>query len=329
MCQEALEAFINQKRVVHSRGISNKFYISQKDGDKCLNKFSMGYDVLYVENKEYLFNNLKAESNSFSKIEILKSLKTKNFGNECYFFNNITSTNDYAKKLADNGYKEGTIVVSNAQTNGRGSRGRTWESSKNEGIFLSLILKPNIEFINISQINLIATIAMCRTIKKETGLNAKIKWPNDIIINGKKVCGLLTEVNYKFKFIKYIILGIGVNVNNIAFSQELFKKATSIRLELGRSIERKQFLASYLYELELLYLEYNNSLNFSIFLEEYRNLCLNIGKECKFIHKNKEITGHVINVNNFGEIIFRKKNGEDIKIVTGEVSLRSINGDYI
>lgn len=326
MIEKILEILKNSNDFVSGEEIAKKLNISRAGVWKNIVKLKgMGYNIVSVTNKGYL---LVKENTLYNKMEIEKEIETFVLGKNLYFFDEISSTNEYAKKLANDNLEEGTIVISDCQKNGKGRLNRNWVSNKGDGIFLSLILRPEIELFSVTQITLLAGICVCNAIKTQTGLDAKIKWPNDIIVNNKKVCGILTEVSAQIDKVSYIILGIGINVNNDCFEEDLKNKATSIFLETGKNIERQKIIGCFLKEFENNYFKYKKEKDFSIFLEQYRNLCLNIGKQVKAIYCNKEIIGNVLDVSPLGEIIL-KTDKETLKIVSGEVSLRTINGQYI
>ncbi|MBS5793140.1 MAG: biotin--[acetyl-CoA-carboxylase] ligase [Clostridiales bacterium] len=326
MTEKILNMLKNSKDFISGEKIAKSLNISRAGVWKNISKLkSMGYNIYSVTNKGYL---LVEDDTIFNKIEIENEINTFVFGKNIYYFNEIDSTNEYAKKLINKDVEEGTLIVANSQTNGKGRLNRQWISNKNDGIFLSLILKPDIELFKITQITLLAGISICNTIKYFTNIDTKIKWPNDIIINNKKICGILTEISAQIDKISYVILGIGINVNNSKFDVALENKATSIFLELNKEIERKKIIAYFLEEFENNYFKYIKEKDFSIFLDEYKKLCINIGKECKIIYNKKEIIGKVIDISSLGEIIFKTDN-DVLNVVSGEVSLRNIDGSYI
>ena len=326
MTQKILNILKNNKDFISGEKIAKTLKISRAGVWKNIKKLKdMGYNIISTTNRGYL---LIDDNELFNKLEIEKEINTVYLGRKIYFFDEITSTNDYAKELANDNLEEGTLVVANCQTKGKGRLDRSWVSDKNDGIFLSLILRPNIELFNIMQITLLAGICVCNAIKSLTELDAKIKWPNDIIINNKKVCGILTEVSAQIENVSYLILGIGINVNNKNFDINLENKATSIFLETDKFIKRQNLIGHFLKEFEDKYSIYKKEKDFTIFLEEYKNLCINLQKEAKVTYKGKEITGKVIDISNLGEIILKTEENI-LKIVSGEVSLRNVNGEYI
>ena len=284
----------------------------------------MGYDISSSTNKGY---RLKLENNKFNKLELSKKIKTKNFVKNIYFFEDLDSTNEYAKTLADK-LEDGDIVVCNNQTNGKGRLDRSWHGSKDKNIYMSLILKPNLELMNVWQITLLSGLLICQTIENILGIKAYIKWPNDIIINSKKVCGILTEVSAQIDRLKYIILGIGINVNEDIFDDSIKDKASSLYLEYGKEIDRNEFLALFLQNFEEIYFEYLENRDFKPYLEKYKSICINIGKEARIFSNNKVIDGKILDISDLGHLIVENEDGNNI-ILSGEVSIRNKNGKYI
>lgn len=325
MTEKILNILKNSNDFISGEKIAQQLNVSRMAVCKNIAKLKqMGYNIISTTNKGYL---LVVDNNLFNKIEIEKEINTFVLGKNIYFFDEITSTNEYAKTIANN-VEEGTIVVAKKQTKGKGRLDRKWISSKNEGIYFSLILKPEIEVFKIMQITLIAGISLCETIKQMANIDAKIKWPNDILINNKKVCGILTELNAQIDNIFYIILGIGINVNNEKFDQDLKQKATSLYLETNKNIEKQKILACFLKNFEQKYFIYKKEKSFDPFLKQYKDLCVNLNKKAKILHKGKEIIGEVIDISHLGEIVF-KTDTDILKISSGEVSLRNVDGEYV
>lgn len=284
-----------------------------------------GYDIISVTNKGYKLD----LENSFNKDMILENLPTKIMGKNTVFFNETDSTNTQLKLIATKdgiNVKEGTLVIANTMTMGRGRLGRTWTANKCEGIWLSLLLKPNIPPENASVITLLAGIAVAQGIENSTGIHTNIKWPNDVLVRGKKICGILTEMDCEMERVNFIILGIGINVKTTEFDNELEKIATSIALEKGATTNRTKILHSILLEFERLYrifIEKNNG--FLPFVSQYEKLCVNIGNKINVLgNETFEAVGLGITPDG-GLIVKRSDNQQEQIIVSGEVSIRSIS----
>ncbi|SHE72384.1 BirA family transcriptional regulator, biotin operon repressor / biotin-[acetyl-CoA-carboxylase] ligase [Thermoanaerobacter uzonensis DSM 18761] len=238
----------------------------------------------------------------------------------------IDSTNNLAKEIASN-VPDGTVIIAEEQTAGRGRLGRSWISQKGCGIWMSIILKPNIqpqEAINLTQV---AAISVVKAIEEVFHVESKIKWPNDIILNNKKVCGILTEMSSEIDKINYVIIGIGVNVNCDNFPEELKGKATSLYLETNSKVDRKKLTASILNNLEFYYNAYLQKGFVYI-----RPICIEksitIGRQIKVIANEGEIEGKAVTIDNNGSLVVETKEGKRLSIMSGDVSVRGLL-DYV
>lgn len=281
-----------------------------------------GYVIEAVTNKGYY---LKQSPDLLTEEEISPTLKTRYIGRKIYHYKQVDSTNKEAKKLAIDGAAEGSIVISEEQTAGKGRLGRTWASPYGLGIWMSLILRPQITPVEVSKITLIAALAVSKTIQKVTGLKAEIKWPNDILINKKKVCGILTEMSAEMDKINYIILGIGLNVNTEEFPEEIAHKATSLKIEGKKSYDRKELTQELLFEIENYYRLFTKQETVDKLLEEYKACCVTLNKEVKIIRNGIEYIGKAVGLTENGELLVEKEDGELIHVFSGEVSVRGID----
>jgi birA, biotin-[acetyl-CoA-carboxylase] ligase region len=196
-----------------------------------------GYEIHSMTNKGY---KLVFSPDILTKEELSPLLHNKLIGKNIIHFDTIDSTNIKAKELASQNAEDGTIVISEEQTCGKGRLGRSWYSPKSKGIWASIILKPKIDPINASKITLIAAASIVKAFN-EIAIFPKIKWPNDIVLNNKKVCGILTEMSAELNQIHYLVVGIGINVNNSKddFTEALWSSATSLKIELASEINRR------------------------------------------------------------------------------------------
>lgn len=283
-----------------------------------------GYEIDSVSKKGYKLIDVP---DLLTKDEILPRLNTKYIGKTYVYYSKIDSTNKKAKELATDGFEEGTIVISEEQSLGRGRLGRVWYSPKGKGIWVSIILKPDIPTMMAPRITLIGAAAVHSALE-EFGIKSEIKWPNDIILNNKKVCGILTEMSGEMEKLNYIVMGIGINVNTEEneLENELNKIATSLKIECKKEICRKQLLCSLLNHFEDFYdafKEYGT-------LENVINICkknsILIGKEVKIISYGKEVAAKVIDIEDDGELIVKYDDGTVGKVLSGEVSVRGLYG---
>jgi BirA family transcriptional regulator, biotin operon repressor / biotin---[acetyl-CoA-carboxylase] ligase len=259
--------------------------------------------------------------------EINPYLSTDYLGNEIFYYDSISSTNTKAKELAGDGLKEGTLVIAEEQTAGKGRLGRNWLSPKFKGIWMSVILRPDLNPIEASKVTLIGAAAVYKAME-DFNIKAHIKWPNDIVLDGKKVCGILTEMSAELNKIHYLIMGIGINVNigHDEFNEELRQSATSLKLHTGRSVDRKRLTASILNNLEKLYNEFRISGTIESSVEICRNNSILIGRDIKIINRNEEVHAAAIDIDNDGHLIVKHADGTTESIFSGEVSVRGING---
>ena len=250
-------------------------------------------------------------------------LNTNIMGKKIFHFETIDSTNNYAKKIALEEL-DGTVIISEEQTKGRGRVGRQWRSKSGEGIWMSIILKPDMIPQKAPFITLIAGASIVKALNK-LGVETFIKWPNDIIINNKKVAGILTELSTEVDKINYIVLGIGINVKTIEFSQEISNIATSLYKE-GHKVSRVDIVRNILEEFERLYLQYiNHDLKDEI-LDICRKHSAIIGKDIYVIMNGEKDLVKCLDINKDGNLVI--KNNENVikEIMSGEVSIRGVEG---
>ena len=252
--------------------------------------------------------------------EIKKSLKTKTLGQKIHYFEEVASTNKIAKEMASNGTEEGAMVLAETQSGGaRGRIGREWISPFG-GVCFSLILRPKVPPRHASKITLAAATAVCKVIRDLYGLDAKISWPNDILIGGRKVCGILTDMAMDYNSIKYIVLGFGVNVNveMLSFPAKIQKTATSIKEELGKTVSRKDFIDAVLVEFERQYHNFNEE-QFDVILNEYKGMAYPMGSRVIVKYQDKLYEGTSVDVNEDGAFVMKTNDGSVMTFVTGDV----------
>jgi BirA family biotin operon repressor/biotin-[acetyl-CoA-carboxylase] ligase len=251
--------------------------------------------------------------------EIKKELKTNYIGHKIHYFSKIDSTNIAAKKLAEDGAQEGTIVIAETQTRGRGRRGKKWISPAG-GIWMSIILRPKISPAEAPQLTLMTGVAVAKTIKNKFDLDVGIKWPNDILIGSQKVCGILTEANAKFNTLDYVVIGIGIdaNVATESFPSDIRINATSLKKELGEKINGSELIQDFLKIFEDNYDALKKG-QFPEILVEWRKLSKTIGSYVE-VHKQggKIVKGEAIGINKDGALILELDNGTLRKVISGE-----------
>lgn len=248
---------------------------------------------------------------------------------ECH--QSIDSTNIRAKQLAENGAEEGTLVVADMQTSGKGRRGRVWKSEANVGIYMSLIVRPSISPVNVSGLTLISALALAKAIKNVCGADSQIKWPNDIVIGKKKICGILTEMSCEMNYIHYAIIGTGINANTKVFPEDISEKASSIMLETGRKVDRAKLIAETMEIFGDYYNKFVSAGSIEPFIEEYNSFLANKDKEVQILYgmlenadKNKIECGIAKGIDREGALIVETDKGIR-NVVSGEVSVRGID----
>jgi len=250
--------------------------------------------------------------------EIKYGLDNKIIGRKVYTYEEIGSTNDIAQVLALKGEQEGSVVFAESQTQGRGRLQRIWFSPKRKGLWFSVILRPQLTPEYIPLITAMSAVSVAKAISKYTGLTTWIKWPNDIYINGKKVGGILTELNTEIDVIKFVILGIGINVNIDSFSKELGKTATSLKIESGQNYSRIELAKKILVSLEHYY-RFLLDKKFEEIVSEWKSLSFILGKRVSLSHNGEQIEGQAMGLDEYGSLIVRLDDGFLKHITAGEV----------
>ncbi|MGY0373788.1 biotin--[acetyl-CoA-carboxylase] ligase [Clostridium sp. JNZ J1-5] len=283
-----------------------------------------GYEIESVSRKGY---KLTSSPDLLTFEEISPNLKTRFIGRNFVHLDTIDSTNNEAKKLAIDGSPEGTLVISEEQTMGRGRLGRNWISPKHKGIWMSLILRPEINPIQVSKITQVAAAAVCMALI-EMGIRTLIKWPNDIVLNDKKVCGILTEMSGELNRVNYVIVGIGINANidKDEFPEDLKPIASSLKIEIGNYIKRKELVRRILNNFEELYEELINEETIKKSIEICKDNSALIGKKIKIIEKGKETRARALSLNEDGKLIVQYKDGKVDELISGEISVRGLYG---
>jgi BirA family biotin operon repressor/biotin-[acetyl-CoA-carboxylase] ligase len=283
-----------------------------------------GYEIEAISRKGY---RILSAPDILTFEEVKNFLSTEYIGKNIIYYDSIGSTNSKAKELAEIGQEHGTVIISEEQTTGRGRLGRNWVSPKHKGIWISIILRPNIITENISQITLLGAAAVQKAIMK-MGIKTSIKWPNDIVLNGKKVCGILTEMSGEINHINYLIMGIGINVNleEDDIPIDLKDVATSLKLESGKYMDRKILLASVINNFEELYNDFVQNGDIKETIEVCRKNSMLIGKEIKLNNRGKVTMAKAIDIGDKGELVIENDKGVIEYIVSGEVSITGIYG---
>ncbi|MCX7708748.1 MAG: biotin--[acetyl-CoA-carboxylase] ligase [Clostridia bacterium] len=295
-----------------------------------------GYEIDASSKKGY---RLVSNNDILNSFEIGHHLNTEVIGKKIEYFDKIDSTNTYAKKIAFEGCSDGTVVVADQQTAGKGRLGRVWESSAKKGIWMTVVLRPSIPPEDVQIITLGTSVAVVNAIRNITGIKADIKWPNDIVLEGRKVCGILTEMSSEQDRVNYTVIGIGVNVNHREedFPTELRKLAVSLRsfaeekgidlkglLNHG-SIRRSKIIKGIIVELEKIYFKLNRHQTSEI-IQTWKEFSSTLGKAVRVTIKGVDYTGMAVDLTEDGKLVVDCDDGIRREVVSGEVMVRGILG---
>ena len=281
---------------------------------------SLGYDI---EASPHLGYRLVSVPDVLHADDLRSRLpNVKIVGRDIRVFQETTSTNDVIEKLARDGVKEGVVVFAESQTKGRGRLGRKWISPSNKGLWFSILLRPDLRPQAATQLTVAAATALARAIRSQTNLSPEIKWPNDILIRGKKIAGILTELSAEVDQVKYLILGMGVDVNLNAseFPADIRKIATSLKIETGRTINRADLAAAILTELESDYARICSG-QFEKSQTNGRNNCMTIGHNVAIQIGERSIQGRAESLDSEGALLVRTQHGRLERIIGGDVTL--------
>lgn len=254
--------------------------------------------------------------------EIKAVLQTKRFGKSIQYFDDLVSTNNAAKQFAMEGAEEGTIIVSEAQNGGRGRLSRGWYSPSGQGIWFSIILRPKFLPQEAPKCTLMAAVAVTRAIENVLGITCGIKWPNDILYNGKKLVGILTEMNAEMDCINYIVIGVGINVNLTLHEvpEELQQVVASLSEITGTHLNRIDLFAEVLAQLEKIYDEVTYE-GFTTIFNDWRKYSITLGQEVNVIGINTNFSGKAIDIDDTGALLVKTET-EMKRVVAGDVSIR-------
>lgn len=321
MQKKILDILLNTDDFISGQEISEKLGVSRQAVWKAINALKeKGYEIQSVTNRGY---RLVSSPNYLNESSLKSLLHNKIIGKNLIVLDSVDSTNDYLKKLGNEGCENGTVVAAREQTKGKGRLGRTWQSKKDDGIAFSVLLRPNVAPSEVSAITPLAGLAVCKAIREYTKLDCVIKWPNDIIVGRKKLVGILTEMSAEFDAVEYVITGIGINVDHTSFPEEIAFKATSLLLETGRHVDKNEFLACVLEHIENEFVKNNLELT-STALSEYTDLCATLGRSVTFQRGTRRISGMAVGVSEHGELKVMMSDGTISLVNSGEVTVQGI-----
>ncbi|HPF28499.1 MAG TPA: biotin--[acetyl-CoA-carboxylase] ligase, partial [Lachnospiraceae bacterium] len=251
MKAELLRMLRNSKDYISGQELCESFGVSRTAVWKVIKQLQAeGYDIEAITNKGY---KLISYPEILSGCELMSRMNTQWAGRKVYFRKECESTNEDAKYLGDEGMDHGSLVVAQTQTGGKGRRGRSWDSPLGTSISMSLLLRPDFAPNQASMLTLLMAISVAEVISKSCDLDVMIKWPNDILVNRKKVCGILTEMNAEMDYINYVVIGVGINVNQKELPEELAEIATSLLMEKGERVDRNDLILNIMEYFEYYY----------------------------------------------------------------------------
>ncbi len=279
-----------------------------------------GYVIESVPSKGYrMFSEGEALSKEGLQLALVDSVMIR----DVVHLKTVDSTNRYARQLTE----AGVLIIAEEQTQGRGRLGRTWSSPAGEGLWFTLVLKPEMDPSQAALITQIAASAVWQGIHTVTGIEATIKWPNDIQIGTRKVCGILTEMNAELGVIERLIVGIGINVNTVVMPADLSEIATSLRIESNRTWSRKALLISILKAFEADYLKFIRTGDMEPVIRRCRDHSALIGKQIRILTGSREEFAEAVDISPKGELVVRRPSGEISTLISGEISVRPLSSD--
>ncbi|GIP32424.1 biotin--[acetyl-CoA-carboxylase] ligase [Paenibacillus sp. J2TS4] len=319
MNKDLLELFENNlEQFVSGEEISQKLNCSRTAVWKQIqNLRKLGYEFEAVPRKGYRLVYAPAK---LDPVKLTAQLRTKIMGSSLRIYDEVDSTQNLAHELVRQGCPEGTVILAEEQTSGRGRMGKAWHSPKGKGIWMSVILKPHIPLKQTSQLTLLTAVALCRTLRKGLGINVGIKWPNDLLIDGRKISGILLESSGEDDRLNYVVAGIGISVNLDAadFPEALAEQATSLRIVYGKPLDRIDIICRFLEEFEDLYLLYLQQ-GFSPIRTLWEALTISLNRPLKIRTHDGWIEGTAENIDDAGALTVKTADGERIKLFSGDI----------
>jgi BirA family biotin operon repressor/biotin-[acetyl-CoA-carboxylase] ligase len=276
-----------------------------------------GYRIDAVPARGY---RLAAVPDRLTPLELRPLLNTHDLGRELHWFEELPSTSDRAKELADDGAAPGEVVIAAAPTAGRGRRGRSWVSPPRKNLYFSVILRPELPPLRAPELTLVASVAICEALR-HAGVDAGIKWPNDLLASGKKIAGILTELAAEADRVHWVVVGVGVNVNARAedFPAELRGEATSVAIERGQAAPRALLAAACLAELEV-WIDRHAEQGFGAIREAWRERTVTLGRAVRVVADGRELDGTAEDIDDSGALLVRTAAGVE-RVTSGDVAL--------
>ncbi len=317
----------NADDYVSGQQLCDRFGVTRTAVWKAINQLKEeGYEIEALPHKGY---RLFTSPDILSKEEIASRLATKWAGQNLIVYSETDSTNADAVRMGGEGAPAGTLVVADSQRAGRGRRGRRWESPAGVSLYMSLLLRPSFSPNKASMLTLVMALSAAETIEKQTGLATGIKWPNDILIGGRKVCGILTEMAVEAEYIQQVVIGVGLNVNQAQaadFPEEIRDMAASLRMQAGTSFSRAALAAEMMASFEKNYEIFTRTEDLSALKNDYQKRLLTFHTEVRVLDPQGEYTGFARGIQDTGELLVELPDGTVRQVYAGEVSVRGLYG---
>lgn len=255
-------------------------------------------------------------------------LHTKFAGCDIRWYKSLDSTNNKAKELAGEDAPHGLLVAADRQTAGKGRIGKRWESPEGRSVYMSLLLRPDLKPVSASMLTLVAALAVAAALREVGNTECFIKWPNDIVINKKKVCGILTEMDSRQNRLNFVVVGIGINVNEKKFPDAIREKATSLLLATGQRTARNRVIQAVMEHFEIYYEKFMKFKSMETLIGEYNEQLINCGRQVKIMERARTFTGTALGIDSSGALQVEMTDGIIQSVSSGEVSVRGLY-DYI
>jgi BirA family biotin operon repressor/biotin-[acetyl-CoA-carboxylase] ligase len=309
---EAVDEFVSGEAISDKLGLTRAAVWKHVEALR-----AQGYRIEAVPARGY---RLTAVPDRLTPLELRPLLNTHDVGRVVHWFEEIGSTSDRAKELADEGAEHGEVVIAEAQTSGRGRRGRAWASPPRRNLYFSVVLRPDLPPARAPELTLVASLAICDALR-QAGVEAGIKWPNDLLASGKKIAGILTELAAEPDRVDWVVLGAGVNVNTRRedFPEEVRGEATSVLLERGQPAPRVLFAAACFTALES-WLDRHAEEGFEVIREAWRERTVTLGREVAVKVDGRELVGVAEDIDETGALLVRTPAGVE-RILSGDVAL--------
>lgn len=333
-----LKILRNAEGYVSGQAICEQLGVSRTAVWKVINQLKEeGYEFDAVSNKGY---RIVKYPDILTQSEIESQLSGGEIVKKVVYYDKTDSTNNRAKQAAEEGASSGTLFITECQTGGRGRRGRSWVSPQGNGIWMTLLLRPDIRPDAASMLTIVAAMAVAGAVSGVIGKNSGyagaagleeqkkclIKWPNDIVLGEKKICGILTEMSAEPEMINYVAVGIGINVNTENFDEAIRDTASSIFVQTGVRVKRSEIVALFAREFTRYYESFISTGDLSLVMDDYNKMLINAGRTVRIENGGNVYTAKAVGIDRCGRLEVKDENGAESKVIAGEVSVRGLYG---